>query len=114
MHYKVISDCRALKLSYCNRVSFFVCACWLITAISMSVFHDPSISISSSRQQRVAIIGAGAAGLIAAHCVHKLCTDAEITVFERSSGVGGVWGAHNAGTSPMYKSLRTNLPKVRN
>jgi cation diffusion facilitator CzcD-associated flavoprotein CzcO len=60
--------------------------------------------------KRVAVIGGGAAGLITS----KVLRDAGLSVklFERRSGVGGVWryGDANAPT-PMYHSLVTNLPK---
>ncbi len=66
---------------------------------------------AARRSARVAVVGAGAAGLAAArelreegHCV---------TVFEAGNAVGGTWrydaaaGSH----SSMYASLRTNLPR---
>ena len=58
----------------------------------------------------VAIIGAGAAGLVTC----KTLRDAGIvaTVFECSSRVGGVWKYEDKKLrrGPMYKSLVTNLP----
>ena len=71
---------------------------------------------------KVAVIGAGAAGLVSARelirCGH------EITVFEQSERVGGIWvyeaepeddllglSPSNAVFSSLYDSLRTNLPR---
>jgi cation diffusion facilitator CzcD-associated flavoprotein CzcO len=72
-------------------------------------------------ERRVAVVGAGAAGLVAARellrCGH------EVTVFEQSGEIGGVWvytpdaeddPLGRAGTrvhSSLYPSLRTNLPR---
>ncbi|CAM0871210.1 unnamed protein product [Alopecurus aequalis] len=68
---------------------------------------------------RVAVIGAGAAGLVAARELRREGHDP--VVFERGAGVGGTWlydpaaaddplgagGVH----SSLYASLRTNLPR---
>jgi thioredoxin reductase len=61
-----------------------------------------------SRVHLVAIIGAGAAGLVFA----KILVDngLHVTVYEQKSEVGGVWN-YEPGSSAMYASLRTNLPK---
>ena len=70
---------------------------------------------------KVAVVGAGAAGLVAAR--ELLRADHEVTVFEQSSRVGGIWVYQEASepdplgqTGPrlhasMYASLRTNLPR---
>lgn len=57
--------------------------------------------------RKVAIIGAGAAGLIAADVLSKC--DIDVEVLERNCFVGGVWKYNKV--SAMYKSLVTNLPK---
>uniref|UniRef100_A0ACD5U4C7 Uncharacterized protein n=1 Tax=Avena sativa TaxID=4498 RepID=A0ACD5U4C7_AVESA len=71
----------------------------------------------------VAVVGAGAAGLVAAR--ELLREGHAVTVFERSDHVGGTWAydprpdgpdpvaSSNAvhGGSSMYASLRTNLPR---
>ena len=72
----------------------------------------------------VAVIGAGAAGLVAARELHR--EGHHVTVFEQSSGIGGIWAYSAAvesdllgGTSKhhrrlhnsMYAGLRTNLPR---
>ncbi|XP_059478789.1 senecionine N-oxygenase [Neocloeon triangulifer] len=71
-------------------------------------------------KQRVAVIGAGAAGLAAARQVSARADEFECVVFEMSDQVGGTWvytdqvGKDEFGLpvhSSMYKSLRTNLPK---
>lgn len=62
--------------------------------------------------RRVAVIGAGAGGLITADILQK--DGFEVVIFERGSYVGGVWkykDAVHSKSGPMYKSLRTNLPK---
>lgn len=70
------------------------------------------------RQLSVAVIGAGAAGLVAARELRK--EGHQVVVFEQQrDGIGGVWRYseqvdHDDGTlvhSSMYLSLRTNLPR---
>ncbi len=70
---------------------------------------------------KVAVIGAGAAGLVAASELSK--SGHEVSVFEQSSRVGGIWVYEAASeldplgqTGPrlhasMHASLRTNLPR---
>jgi cation diffusion facilitator CzcD-associated flavoprotein CzcO len=71
---------------------------------------------------RVAVIGAGAAGLVAARELRREGHDP--VVFERASGVGGTWLYDQAASgladvplgascshSSLYASLRTNLPR---
>ncbi|XP_039170059.1 flavin-containing monooxygenase FMO GS-OX-like 4 [Eucalyptus grandis] len=73
--------------------------------------------------QHVAVIGAGAAGLVAARELHR--EGHRVVVFERGSRVGGTW-VYTPVTEPdplgidpsrpvvhssLYKSLRTNLPR---
>ena len=69
---------------------------------------------------RVAIIGAGAAGLSAARELLTRKSNFSFTVFEGTSQVGGTWfftdevGLDKFGNplhTSMYKNLRTNLPK---
>ncbi|XP_041865103.1 flavin-containing monooxygenase FMO GS-OX4-like isoform X2 [Melanotaenia boesemani] len=71
--------------------------------------------------QRVAVVGAGAAGLCAArHILARPGTFIPPVVFELSDNVGGTWcydervGSDENGRpihSSMYRDLRTNLPK---
>ncbi|KAF4520331.1 hypothetical protein B566_EDAN004391 [Ephemera danica] len=70
--------------------------------------------------KRVAVIGAGAAGLAAARHLISRSQSFQFCVFEQSAQLGGTWvytekvGNDEFGLpihSSMYKSLRTNLPK---
>ncbi|XP_013867596.1 flavin-containing monooxygenase FMO GS-OX5 isoform X2 [Austrofundulus limnaeus] len=71
--------------------------------------------------QRVAVVGAGAAGLCAArHILSRPGSFAPPVVFELSDNIGGTW-CYDERTGPlpdgrpvlssMYRDLRTNLPK---
>ncbi len=66
-------------------------------------------------RKRVAVIGAGGAGLAALKVLSSIdCVS--VQAFETSSQVGGIWNYETNSKSgpaanPMYKSLRTNLPK---
>jgi len=66
-----------------------------------------------SLRPRVAIIGAGAAGLAAAKVFkHSADQKYNVTVFEKDNTIGGVWCyTPKAKDRPMYQGLRTNLPK---
>ena len=56
---------------------------------------------------RVAIVGAGAAGLCCARHLSKLLKSFEIRVFEQSQSVGGTWVYSDDHVhSSIYKSLR--------
>jgi len=58
-------------------------------------------------QKRVAVIGAGAAGLCAAK--HLLVRGVDVVVFEMGSCIGGLWVYNNDnGMAPAYKSLHLN------
>lgn len=57
--------------------------------------------------RRVAVIGAGAAGLCAAK--HLLSSGHDVTVYELGSHIGGLWVYDNDnGRSPAYRSLHIN------
>jgi hypothetical protein len=59
---------------------------------------------------KVAVIGAGAAGLSAARVLSR--EGIVPTVLEKDEHTGGVWRyVQNSTTRPMYRGLRTNLPK---
>ncbi|KAK9721804.1 monooxygenase [Basidiobolus ranarum] len=80
--------------------------------------------------KRIAVLGAGAAGLATAHTLNQESTSWEMTVFEQTSGVGGTWQyedtknstVHLPSTLPLgensqfldkgsiYESLQTNIP----
>ncbi|GMH40638.1 hypothetical protein BSKO_08542 [Bryopsis sp. KO-2023] len=74
---------------------------------------------SAKKSLRVAVVGAGAAGLV---CCRELRDEGhEVTVFEQAHAVGGTWVLDKATRSledlgehvhsSMYYSLRTNLPR---
>ncbi|KAL3497458.1 hypothetical protein ACH5RR_040190 [Cinchona calisaya] len=79
--------------------------------------------MSPIASKNVAVIGAGAAGLIAAHELRQ--EGHKVVVFERENQVGGTWGYapatesdplgldpnRNVIHSSLYASLRTNLPR---
>jgi len=85
----------------------------------------PSSSVATSRKEtfNVAVIGAGASGLVAAK--ELLEEGLQVTVYEASTEVGGIWIYDEAAEddllsqredrgkvhSSMYASLRTNLPR---
>lgn len=56
---------------------------------------------------KVAIIGAGASGIIAAKVL--LDKGFAVTIFEKTNNIAGVWNFSDGGA--LYKSLKTNLPK---
>ncbi|KPP71664.1 dimethylaniline monooxygenase-like, partial [Scleropages formosus] len=78
-------------------------------------------SMVSLGKLRVAVVGAGAAGLCAArHLLARQDTFAPPVVYELSKRIGGTWvyeervGVRNDGLpilSSMYRDLRTNIPK---
>ena len=57
--------------------------------------------------KRVAVLGAGAAGLVASRLLRE--AGFGVRCFERTGDVGGVWRYRPEDV--MYKSLVTNLPK---
>lgn len=60
-----------------------------------------------STPERIAVIGAGAAGLCAAK--HLIALNHDVAVFELGSHVGGLWVYENdSGRSPAYRSLHIN------
>jgi len=70
------------------------------------------ISLYPSSKPRVAVIGAGACGLIAAKCL--LDEGIEPVVFEHTERIGGLWNYSEdlpEGGSLAYRSLRTNTSK---
>lgn len=61
----------------------------------------------TARSERIAVIGAGAAGLCAAK--HLLGAGCDVVVFEKGSRIGGLWVYQNDnGRSPAYRSLHIN------
>jgi thioredoxin reductase len=84
-----------------NRIIGFIIAWWSSFAFMLRI-----PSISSLRMARVAVIGGGPGGIIAA----KELNDQGIkpVIFESSSSIGGIWSSINHKT---WKSLHTNLSK---
>ncbi|KAE8800964.1 Flavin-containing monooxygenase FMO GS-OX5 [Hordeum vulgare] len=72
-------------------------------------------------RSRVAVIGAGAAGLVAARELLREGHGPVVVVFERAAAVGGTWRYDDAASADplgagavhgsLYASLRTNLPR---
>ena len=73
----------------------------------------PAVECLQRRQLRVAVIGAGAAGLVAARELRR--EGHAVVVYEAADEVGGTWRySERAGPdthSSLYRSLRTNLPR---
>lgn len=64
----------------------------------------------SSPPIKVAIIGAGAAGLVTARVLKR--EGFEPTIFEKEAQATGVWNYQpDSNSRPMYRGLRTNLPR---
>lgn len=76
------------------------------------------MSSSATDTKHVAIIGAGAAGLATARAflANNQEINFQVSVFESRNRAGGIWDYSNSDDNgkkarPMYKHLRTNLPK---
>jgi thioredoxin reductase len=88
-------------------------ALFILLVITMAQFITLSHSqrLSTLPQHRlpskIAVIGAGAAGLISAQRLHR--DGFSVKVFERGNHVGGVWKYCEEGV--LYRSLQTNIPK---
>ena len=65
--------------------------------------------VESIQSKKVAVIGAGGAGLVAISELKKL--GHQVTCFERESQIGGTWNYTSQRTS-IYKNLRSNLPRT--
>lgn len=85
----------------------------LTTAWMMTVSRNGSKRMSNQqRRPNIAVIGGGAAGLAATRILQRSPAMTDITLLERDTTVGGVWNYDEGNPrKPMYKRLRTNLPK---
>ena len=86
---------------------------WRLTVL-ITMITDPTqaTSLHTFSQPRVAIIGAGACGLITAKCLRE--EGIEPIVLEQSARIGGLWNYAedlSDGGSFAYRSLRTNTSK---
>lgn len=85
---------------------------WIIAmaqlCLTPKILQQSAGDSSLKKVGRAAIVGGGAAGLITAHVLRKAGID--VCIFEQSNEIGGVWYCDKSKASPMYKSLRTNLP----
>ncbi|MGA3524482.1 flavin-containing monooxygenase [Melissospora conviva] len=72
----------------------------------------PPLEPSGLRPSRVAVIGAGAAGLAAVKAL--LDAGVEVVAYEKGDRPGGLWARDNSsGLSPAYASLHLNTSKGR-
>jgi thioredoxin reductase len=91
----------------------------IISALQKSRFHTRkdmslaatvSTSTASPPALKVAVIGAGAAGLVTARILQR--NGIKPTILEKDSQIGGVWSYQpNSKSRPVYRGLRTNLPR---
>jgi cation diffusion facilitator CzcD-associated flavoprotein CzcO len=80
-------------------------------ALSTTAADNVAPTVPYSLRPRVAVIGAGAAGLAAARVISR-DTGLLPVVLEKDLQGGGVWRYQpSAKDRPMYSGLRTNLPK---
>ena len=74
------------------------------------IMDSSDAAIKATDEPRVAVLGAGAAGLACARVLTR--AGYQPTVLEKDSHVGGVWKyVAESKDRPMYRGLRTNLPK---
>lgn len=67
---------------------------------------------ATSSSPKIAVIGAGAAGLAVARVMQRAGLGQVLILEKDEESVGGVWNYKQASADrPMYRGLRTNLPK---
>lgn len=77
------------------------------TTIHRAALEHPAAVTVLPGKRRVAVIGAGAAGLCAAR--HLLARGVEVVVYELGTCIGGLWVFDNDnGIAPAYQSLHLN------
>lgn len=76
-------------------------------SIDPDVLSRPAAAAAPAGRRRVAVIGAGAAGLCAAR--HLLARGVDVVVYELGTCIGGLWVFDNDnGIAPAYASLHLN------
>ncbi|XP_058803076.1 uncharacterized protein LOC131671001 isoform X2 [Phymastichus coffea] len=92
---------------------------WKISILSLLILAIPSEG-NKSPKQKVCIVGAGPAGLIATKYVAQHLDEFELITFDKQSNVGGMWIYTDSTTvdehglpvhSSLYKYLKINGPK---
>lgn len=92
---------------------FLFCRLLLLSActITQRSFTMALTQALKEKSPKVAVIGAGAAGLAVARIMQRAGLD-KVVVLEKDAEIGGVWNYQpGAKDRPMYHGLRTNLPK---
>jgi cation diffusion facilitator CzcD-associated flavoprotein CzcO len=90
-------------------------ALWLALIVIMSSLSTSTAAMALTNAltetSKIAVIGAGAAGLATARVIRRAGLE-HVTVLEKDTSIGGVWNYQEASPEkPMYRGLRTNLPK---
>lgn len=68
--------------------------------------------IHCERHMRIACVGAGASGLCFAYKLQRSFDDFELTIYEKNTGLGGVW-FENRYPGSVPELLRGNTSDVR-
>lgn len=109
-----VSFCfQQVKLLLLVGLRLFSCILFGPQTDSVLVATAMSTPAATTPKTKIAVIGAGAAGLAATRAISQLNYDNIIPkTLEKDPAPGGVWRhVANSKSRPMYKGLRTNLPK---
>lgn len=68
----------------------------------MSIYQEDNSETSAKGKTKVAIIGAGSSGIIAARHLLSKPEQFNVTIFERTDTVGGTWAYTNETTADIY------------
>lgn len=111
--------CLEFKYRFPCGLTFLMCCCDLLICLYLSLPREQTSMTNRSGKLRVAVVGAGAAGLCAAHHILSRAESFEPPmVFEQSARVGGTWYyEERVGTSDdgrpihgsMYRDLRWRI-----
>lgn len=92
-------------------VGTFLLLALLFQTTGTMAWTTASIQALQEKSPRIAVIGAGAAGLAVTRVLQRAGLD-RVLVLEKDTALGGVWNHKPAAKDrPMYQGLRTNLPK---